>query len=125
MAEIKADEITTVLRQQIEGFVGGVDVSEEGTIISTGDGIARIYGLENCMAGELLRLPHDVYGMALNLEEESVGAVVFGEFFKVKEGGNGKRAGRVMEDPIGENLIGRGGNPPGQPRDGEGPVAPT
>ncbi len=125
MAEIKADEITTVLRQQIEGFVGGVDVSEEGTIISTGDGIARIYGLENCMAGELLRLPHDVYGMALNLEEESVGAVLFGEFFKVKEGDTVKRTGRVMEVPIGEDLIGRVVNPLGQPLDGKGPVATT
>ncbi|OLD66077.1 MAG: F0F1 ATP synthase subunit alpha [Acidobacteria bacterium 13_1_40CM_2_68_10] len=125
MAEIKADEITTVLRQQIEGFVGGVDVSEEGTIISTGDGIARIYGLENCMAGELLRLPHDVYGMALNLEEESVGAVLFGEFFKVKEGDTVKRTGRIMEVPIGEDLIGRVVNPLGQPLDGKGPVATT
>src|SRR3989442_14830420 len=115
MAEIKADEITSVLRQQIEGFKGGVDVSEEGTIISTGDGIARIYGLENCMAGELLRLPHDVYGMALNLEEESVGAVLVGEVFKGKGGGTGKRTGRIMEGPNGEELIGRGGNPLGQP----------
>src|SRR2546427_9959132 len=106
MAEIKADEITTVLRQQIEGFVGGVDVSEEGTIISTGDGIARIYGLENCMAGELLRLPHDVYGMALNLEEESVGAVLVGGVFKGKEGGTVKETGRILEVPVGEELNG-------------------
>src|SRR3989475_603469 len=125
MTEIKADEITSILRQQIEGFVGGVDVSEEGTIISAGDGIARIYGLENCMAGELLRLPHDVYGMALNLEEESVGAVLFGEFFKVKEGDTVKRTGRIMEVPIGEDLIGRVVNPLGQPLDGKGPVATT
>src|SRR6266446_5986934 len=102
MAELKADEITSVLRQQIEGFTAGVDVSEEGTIISAGDGIARIYGLENCMAGELLKLPHDVYGMALNLEEESVGAVLFGEA-----------------------LIGRVVSPLGQPLDGKGPIATT
>ena len=123
MAEIKADEITSVLRQQIEGFKGGVDVSEEGTIISAGDGIARIYGLENCMAGELLQLPHNVYGMALNLEEESVGAVLFGEFFKIKEGDTVKRTGRITEVPVGEELIGRVVNPLGMPQDGKGPIA--
>jgi F-type H+-transporting ATPase subunit alpha len=123
MAEIKADEITSVLRQQIEGFKGGVDVSEEGTIISAGDGIARVYGLENCMAGELLQLPHNVYGMALNLEEESVGAVLFGEFFKIKEGDTVKRTGRIIEVPVGEELIGRVVNPLGMPQDGKGPIA--
>src|SRR2546428_9705297 len=100
MAELKADEITSVLKQQIEGFKAGVDVSEEGTIISTGDGIARIYGLENCMAGELLRLPHDVYGMALNLEEESVGAEWFGGLFQAKEGGTVKKAGAIDGVPL-------------------------
>ncbi len=125
MAEIKADEITSVLRQQIEGFKGGVDVSEEGTIISAGDGIARVYGLENCMSGELLQLPHNVYGMALNLEEESVGVVLFGEFFKIKEGDTVKRTGRIIEVPIGEQLIGRVVNPLGQPQDGKGPIATT
>src|SRR2546425_1077330 len=125
MAELKADEITSVLRQQIEGCKGGVDVPEEGTIISAGDGIARIYGLENCMAGELLKLPHDVYGMALNLEEESVGAVLFGEFFKVMEGDTVKRTGRIIEVPIGEALIGRVVSPLGQPLDGKGPIATT
>ncbi len=123
MAEIKADEITSVLRQQIEGFKGGVEVSEEGTIISAGDGIARVYGLENCMAGELLQLPHNVYGMALNLEEESVGAVLFGEFYKIKEGDTVKRTGRVTEVPVGEELIGRVVNPLGMPQDGKGPIA--
>src|SRR6266566_363387 len=102
MAEIKADEITSVLRQQIEGFKGGVDVSEEGTIISAGDGIARVYGLENCMSGELLQLPHNVYGMALNLEEESVGTVLFGEFFKIKEGDTVKRTGRIIYVAVGQ-----------------------
>jgi len=125
MAEIKADEITSVLRQQIEGFKGGVDVSEEGTIISAGDGIARVYGLENCMSGELLQLPHNVYGMALNLEEESVGTVLFGEFFKIKEGDTVKRTGRIIEVPVGEQLIGRVVNPLGQPQDGKGPIATT
>ncbi|MBI1951688.1 MAG: F0F1 ATP synthase subunit alpha [Acidobacteria bacterium] len=123
MAEIKADEITSVLRQQIEGFKGGVDVSEEGTIISAGDGIARVYGLENCMAGELLQLPHNVFGMALNLEEESVGAVLFGEFTKIKEGDTVKRTGRITEVPVGEELIGRVVNPLGMPQDGKGPIA--
>src|SRR3990172_2772038 len=122
MAEIKADEITSVLRQQIEGFKAGVDVSEEGSVISVGDGIARIYGLENCMAGELLTLPHGVAGMALNLEEESVGAVLLGEFIKIKEGDTVKRTGRIMEVPVGEALIGRVVNPLGQPQDGNGPI---
>ncbi len=123
MAEIKADEIASVLRQQIESFKGGVDVSEEGTIISVGDGIARVYGLENCMAGELLELPHGVFGMALNLEEESVGAVLLGEFVKIKEGDTVRRTGRIMEVPVGETLVGRVVNPLGQPQDGRGAIA--
>ncbi len=122
MAEIKADEIASVLRQQIEGFKGGVDVTEEGTILSVGDGIARIYGLENCMAGELLELPHGVFGMALNLEEESVGAVLLGEFVKVKEGDTVRRTGRIIEVPVGEALVGRVVNPLGQPQDGKGAI---
>jgi F-type H+/Na+-transporting ATPase subunit alpha len=123
MAEIKADEITSVLRQQIEGFKGGVDVAEEGTVVSVGDGIARIYGLENCMAGELLQLPHGVFGMALNLEEESVGAVLLGEFVRIKEGDTVKRTGRIMDVPVGEALVGRVVNPLGQAQDGKGPIA--
>ncbi len=122
MAEIKADEIATVLRKQIEGFKGGVDVTEEGTIISVGDGIARVYGLENCMAGELLELPHGVFGMALNLEEESVGVVLLGEFVKIKEGDTVRRTGRIMEVPVGEVMVGRVVNPLGQPLDGKGPI---
>ena len=123
MAEIKADEIASVLRQQIEGFKGGIDVAEEGTIVSVGDGIARIYGLENCMAGELLELPHGVFGLALNLEEESVGAVLLGEFVKIKEGDTVRRTGRIMSVPVGEGLIGRVVNPLGQGQDGKGPVS--
>jgi F-type H+-transporting ATPase subunit alpha len=122
MAEIKADEIASVLRQQIEGFKGGVDVTEEGTIISVGDGIARVYGLENCMAGELLEAPHGVYGMALNLEEDSVGIVLLGEYVKIKEGDKVRRTGRIMEVPVGKGLIGRVVDPLGQPQDGKGPV---
>jgi F-type H+/Na+-transporting ATPase subunit alpha len=123
MAEIKADEIATVLRQQIEGFKAGVDVTEEGTVLSVGDGIARIYGLEGCMAGELLELPHGVFGLALNLEEESVGVVLLGEFVKIKEGDTVRRTGKIMAVPIGEALVGRVVNPLGQPQDGKGAIA--
>ena len=123
MAEIKADEIISVLKKQIEGFKAGVDVSETGTVVSVGDGIARIHGLESCMAGELLELPHNVFGMALNLEEGSVGAVLLGEFFKIKEGDIVKRTGRIMSVPVGDALIGRVVDPLGLPQDGKGPVA--
>jgi F-type H+-transporting ATPase subunit alpha len=123
MAQIKADEIVSVLKQQIEGFKGGVDVSEVGTILSVGDGIARIHGLDRCMAGELLALPHEVYGLALNLEEGSVGAVLFGEFMKIKEGDTVKRTGRIVEVPVGKALVGRVVDPLGRPQDGKGPVA--
>jgi len=122
MAQIKADEILSVLKQQIEGFKGGVDVSEVGTILSVGDGIARIHGLDRCMAGELLALPHGVFGLALNLEEGSVGAVLFGEFMKIREGDTVKRTGRIVEVPVGKGLIGRVVDPLGQPQDGKGPV---
>jgi F-type H+-transporting ATPase subunit alpha len=123
MAEIRADEIASVLRRQIEGFEAGVDVSEEGTVISVGDGIARVYGLESCMAGELLQLPHGVFGMALNLEEESVGVVLLGEFIKIKEGNTVKRTRRIMDVPVGEALVGRVVNPLGHPQDGKGAIA--
>ena len=122
MAEIKADEIVSVLKQQIAGFKGGVDVNEVGTVVSVGDGIARIHGLESCMAGELIELPHGVYGMALNLEEGSVGAVLLGEFMKIKEGDIAKRTGRIMEVPVGDALIGRVVDPLGQPQDGKGAI---
>ena len=125
MAEIKADEIASVLRRQIEGFKSGIDVTEEGTVISVGDGIARIYGLQNCMAVELLELPHGVFGMALNLEEESVGAVLLGEYTKIKEGDTVRRTGRIMDVPVGEVLVGRVVDPLGRPQDGKGPIATT
>ncbi|MFQ5876741.1 MAG: F0F1 ATP synthase subunit alpha [Acidobacteriota bacterium] len=123
MAEIRADEIATVLRRRIEGFKSGVDVTEEGTVIAVGDGIARVYGLQNCMAVELLELPHGVFGVALNLEEESVGAVLLGEFTRIKEGDTVRRTGRIMDVPVGQPLVGRVVNPLGQPQDGKGPVA--
>jgi F-type H+-transporting ATPase subunit alpha len=122
MAQIKADEIVSVLKQQIQGFDNKVDVSEVGTVLSVGDGIARIHGLDNCMAGELLELPHGVFGMALNLEEGAVGAVLLGEFMLIKEGDTVKRTGRIIEVPVGPALIGRVVDPLGQPQDGKGPV---
>jgi F-type H+-transporting ATPase subunit alpha len=122
MADIKADEIVSVLKQQIAGFQGGVDVNEVGTVVSVGDGIARIHGLESCMAGELIEMPHGVYGMALNLEEGSVGAVLLGEFMKIKEGDIVKRTGRIMETPVGDAMIGRVVDPLGLPQDGKGKV---
>ncbi len=119
---IRADEIATVLRQQIEGYEREIDVSEVGTVVSVGDGIARIHGLENCMAGELVALPHEVYGLALNLEEGSVRAVLFGETTLIKEGDEVRRTKRIMQVPIGEKLVGRVVNPLGQPIDGKGPI---
>src|SRR5688572_26967526 len=123
--DIRAEDITKVLREQLAGFTSGIDVSEVGTVLSVGDGIARIYGLERCMAGELLELPHGVMGVALNLEEDSVGVVLMGEVSEIKEGDEVKRTGRIMSVPVGEQMIGRVVNALGQPLDGKGPVATT
>ncbi len=120
--EIKIDEISKIIRQQIEKYEKEIDYSEVGTIISAGDGIARIYGLENVMYGELLEFPNGVFGMALNLEEESVGGVLLGETTLVKEGDIVKRTKRVMEVPVGESLVGRVVNALGQELDGKGPI---
>ena len=122
MAEITAAEISEIIKRQIEGFDREVELSETGTVISVGDGIARIYGLERCMAGELLLFPHEIYGMALNLEEDNVGAVLLGEDTEIKEGDEVKRTSRIMEVPVGEALIGRVVNALGQPIDGKGPI---
>ncbi len=122
MAQIRADEISRVLREEIENYEGAIDVSETGSVISVGDGIARIHGLERCMAGELVALPHDVFGLALNLEEGSVRAVLFGETTLIKEGDQARRTRRIMEVPVGEQLVGRVVNPLGQPVDGKGPI---
>jgi F-type H+-transporting ATPase subunit alpha len=121
--EIRSDEITKILREQLGGFAAGVDVSEVGTVLSVGDGIARIHGLERCMAGELLDLPHGVSGIALNLEEDSVGAVLMGETSEIKEGDEVKRTRRIMSVPAGEAMVGRVINALGQPIDGKGPIA--
>ncbi len=122
MAQIKADEIVEVLRRQIEGFERQIDVQEVGSVITVGDGIARIHGLEKAMAGELLSFPHGVLGLALNLEEDNVGAVLLGETTKIVEGDTVKRTSRIMEVPVGEALVGRVVNALGQPQDGRGPI---
>jgi F-type H+-transporting ATPase subunit alpha len=120
--EIKADEITRILRQQIGEYEAGVDVSEVGTVIAVGDGIARIHGLERVMSSELVELPHEVFGVAMNLEEESVGVVLFGETTHIKEGDTAKRTRRILEVPVGEELVGRVVDALGQPIDGKGPI---
>jgi F-type H+/Na+-transporting ATPase subunit alpha len=120
--EIKADEISKIIREQIDGYRAGIDVSEIGTVVSVGDGIARVHGLERVMAGELLAFPHDVMGLALNLEESQVGVVLLGEYTEIREGDQVKRTGRIMEVPVGEALVGRVVNTLAQPIDGRGPI---
>src|SRR3954451_4104234 len=125
MAHIRADEITTILRQEIENYERAIDVSEVGSVISMGDGIARIHGLEKVMAGELIQFPHDVAGIAMNLEEDQVGAVLLGEFAEIKEGDEVRRTGRIMSVPVGDAMIGRVVNALVQPIDGKGPILTT
>jgi F-type H+-transporting ATPase subunit alpha len=122
MEPIRANEISDIIRQQIENFETGVTVTEVGTVIKIGDGIAEVHGLEKVMAGELLEFPHDVRGLALNLEEDKVGVVLFGEFQAVKEGDTVKRTGRIMSIPVGDALIGRVVNALGVPDDDRGPI---
>ena len=119
--QIRADEISEIIRNQIQGFERKLDVAETGVILSVGDGIARIYGLDNVMAGELLEFPHGVYGMALNLDQDNVGAVLFGEDTLIREGDTVKRTNRIAQVPVGEELVGRVVNSLGQPID-EGPA---
>ena len=123
MAQIKADEISQLLREQIENFESRVRVDEVGTIISLGDGIARIHGLDKAMAGEMLEFPHGVYGLAMNLDEDQVGAVVLGDYTKLSEGNQVKRTGKIMSVPVGDAMIGRVVNALGQPIDDRGPIA--
>src|SRR5216110_3187058 len=120
--DIKAEEISKIIREQIGSYAVNVDVAEVGTIVSIGDGIARVHGVDNAMACEMLEFPHGVYGIALNLEEESVGAVLLGEFKEIKEGDQVKRTGRIISVPVGEALLGRVVNALGQPIDGKGPI---
>ncbi|CAI4030150.1 ATP synthase F1, alpha subunit [Nitrospira tepida] len=120
--QIKAEEISSIIKEKIKGFDQAVDVSERGSVIQVGDGIAKIYGLEGAMAGEMLEFPGNVYGIALNLEEDNVGAVLMGEDTGIKEGDPVKRTGRIAEVPVGEALVGRVTNAIGQPIDGKGPI---
>ena len=122
MAQIRADEITRVLRSEIENYEQAINVAETGSIISVGDGIARVYGLERVMAGELIEFPHNVSGLALNLEEDQVGAVLLGDFTELKEGDEVRRTGRIMSVPVGDALIGRVVDALGNPIDGKGPI---
>src|SRR3954453_21977276 len=119
---IKAEEISKIIRAQIQVYDSNLVVSEVGTVISAGDGIARIYGLEKVMAGELLDFPHGVAGLALNLEEDQVGAVLLGEAAEIKEGDLVKRTKRIIAIPAGEGMVGRVVNALGQPVDGKGPI---
>ena len=120
--EIKTEEITSLLRQQLEKYQVELDVSEVGEVLMVGDGVARVSGLENVMSAELVELPNGVFGMALNLEEDNVGLVLFGDSRLVKEGDLAKRTGRVVEVPVGPEMLGRVVNPLGQPIDGKGPI---
>src|SRR6187551_861536 len=122
MDPIRASEINDIIRKQIENFDTGVTVTEVGTVIKIGDGIAEIHGLEKVMAGELLEFPHDVRGLALNLEEDKVGAVLFGDFQTIREGDLVKRTGRIIEVPVGEALVGRVVDVLGNPIDDAGPI---
>src|ERR1700688_1131539 len=122
MAQIRADEISRLLREEIENYDQAVNVAETGSVISVGDGIARIYGLENVMAGELIEFKGGVSGIALNLEEDQVGAVLLGEYAGIKEGDEVRRTGRIMSVPVGEGMIGRVVDALGKPIDGKGPI---
>jgi len=123
MAQIKADEITQLIRQQIENYESKIAVDEVWTVITLGDGIARVHGLDKVMAGELLEFPHNVAGIAMNLEEDQVGVVLLGEYTEISEGDEVKRTGRIMSVPVGEALVGRVVNSLGQPIDDKGPIA--
>ena len=123
--KLRPEEITAVLKSQIENYEAEIEVSEVGRVLEVGDGIARIHGLENCMASEMLDLPHDVVGLALNLEEDNVGAVLMGDDALIAEGDLVKRSGKVMSVPVGEALIGRVVNALGRPIDDKGPIETT
>jgi F-type H+-transporting ATPase subunit alpha len=125
MPQIKADEITQLIREQIENYETKIAVDEVGTVISLGDGIARIHGLDKVMAGELISFPHGVSGIAMNLEEDQVGSVLMGDYTEIKEGDEVRRTGRIMSVPVGEAMIGRVVNALGQPIDDKGPINTT
>src|SRR6476659_3766157 len=124
--QINPDEITSILKSRIEGLDGGrAELTEVGTVLSVADGIARLHGLENCMSFEMLELPHGVTGLALNLESDNVGAVLFGDWEKIVEGDTVKRTGRLLEIPVGDALLVRIVDPLGHPLDGKGPINTT
>jgi F-type H+-transporting ATPase subunit alpha len=125
MAEIRPSEISEILKNEIKGFEGSISVRETGRVLSCGDGIARIYGLQNAAFGELLEFPHQIFGLVMNLEEDNVGAVLFGDPQAVQEGDEVKRTGRIAEVPVGEGLLGRVVNALGQPIDDKGPIQAT
>ena len=120
--DIKAEEISKIIRDQIGNYAVNVDVSEVGTVIAIGDGIARLHGVESVMAGEMLEFSHGVFGIALNLEESSVGAVLLGDYTEISEGDTVKRTGRIISVPVGDEMLGRVINALGQPIDGKGPI---
>src|SRR5882672_7821947 len=120
--QLRAEEISQLIRKQIQNFDKAALVTETGTVLSTGDGIARVYGLEGAMAGELVEFPNNLYGLVLNLEQDNVGVALFGDASGVKEGDTVKRTGRIMEVPVGEATVGRVVNALGQPIDGKGPI---
>src|SRR6185437_5244772 len=122
---IRSEEITSVIAKQLEGFETKLELAEVGYVLQVGDGIARVFGLKQALAGELLELPNRVYGMVMNLETDTVGVVLMGDDSLIKEGDTVKRTGKVMEVPVGEALIGRVVNPLGQPIDGKGPIKTT
>lgn len=123
--KMKPEEITAIIKQQIENYNVEMNVDDIGTVLEVGDGIAHVYGLDKAMSGELLELPRGVYGMALNLEEDNVGAVLLGDDSLIKEGDTVRRTGRVMRVPVGEAMIGRVVNPLGAPIDGKGEIKTT
>ncbi len=120
--DIRAEEISKIIRDQIGSHAVQVDVAEVGSVISLGDGIARVHGIERAMAGEMLEFEHGVFGIALNLEEDSVGAVLLGDYREIKEGDSVKRTGRIISVPVGDEMLGRVVNALGQPIDGKGPI---
>ncbi|HAX43720.1 MAG TPA: F0F1 ATP synthase subunit alpha, partial [Solibacterales bacterium] len=125
MAQIRADEIARVLREEIENYEQTLQVAETGYVVTVGDGIARLHGLDKVMAGELIEFPHNVSGIALNLDEDEVGAVMLGEYTEIKEGDEVRRTGRIMSVPVGEAMVGRVVDALGRPIDGKGPIDTT
>src|SRR5579872_3579489 len=120
--EIRAEEISQIIRKQIEEYDQKVSVMETGTVLTAGDGIARVYGLSGAMAGEMLDFPHDVKGLVLNLEEDNVGVALLGDYEAIREGDVVKRTGKIAQVPVGPGVLGRVVNALGQPVDGKGPI---